>query len=73
MLELTAEYALRAAADLANAAPRRRTTREIAAATGVPAGYLTVVLRQRKSALPQARRRGRGPLPRSPRLQRCER
>jgi Rrf2 family protein len=41
-----AEYALRAAAHLAAAAPHRRTTGEIAAATGVPAGYLAEVLRR---------------------------
>jgi Rrf2 family protein len=57
MLAQSAEYALRAAAHLA-AAPGLRTTAEIAAATGVPEGYLTDVLRRLVRAGLVASRRG---------------
>jgi Rrf2 family transcriptional regulator, nitric oxide-sensitive transcriptional repressor len=44
MLSQTAEYALRATVFLGREHPRTRTTREIAAATAVPSGYLAKIL-----------------------------
>ncbi len=44
MISTTAEYALRAVVFLARQAPDARTTLEVAAATQVPAGYLSKVL-----------------------------
>ncbi len=46
MLSQTAEYALRAVLWLARQGDHPRTTREIAEATGVPAGYLSKILQR---------------------------
>ncbi len=44
MISQTVEYALRAVAHLASESPESRTTKQIAAATQVPAAYLSKVL-----------------------------
>ncbi len=44
MISQTVEYALRAVAHLAGESPASRTTKQIAAATQVPAAYLSKVL-----------------------------